>query len=277
MLIGIPALLGPDFLATLRAMGHGDELAIVDGNYPAEEHGRRVLRADGHGLIAVIDAVLTVLPVDDFVPEALFRASVKGDPSPARSGAPRDHRGLRAPCAGHDCRSPARRGVLRPGEVGLCRGCDKRAAALRQFHRPQGRHPSGGRAINDRLLRRSADRHAAAQIDRTTSRPLHPIRAAPSSTRRSRSAGSACRSNSSPACRRICSASSCATRSRRARSARVTRTFRTGRRRLPSCISSTATRAMSSTTRTPPAACFPPPTFRRSKATSTRCSSARSA
>lgn len=81
MLIGIPALLGPDFLATLRAMGHGDELAIVDGNYPAEEHGRRVLRADGHGLIAVIDAVLTVLPVDDFVPEALFCASVKGDPS----------------------------------------------------------------------------------------------------------------------------------------------------------------------------------------------------
>lgn len=81
MLIRIPALLGPDFLATLRAMGHGDELAIVDGNYPAEEHGRRVLRADGHGLIAVIDAVLTVLPVDDFVPEALFCASVKGEPS----------------------------------------------------------------------------------------------------------------------------------------------------------------------------------------------------
>jgi L-fucose mutarotase/ribose pyranase (RbsD/FucU family) len=35
MLIGIPPLLGPDFLATLRGMGHGDELAIVDGNYPA--------------------------------------------------------------------------------------------------------------------------------------------------------------------------------------------------------------------------------------------------
>ena len=48
MLIGIPPLLGPEFLATLRAMGHGDELAVVDGNYPAQEHGRRVLRADGH-------------------------------------------------------------------------------------------------------------------------------------------------------------------------------------------------------------------------------------
>ena len=37
MLIGIPALLGPELLATLRAMGHGDEIAIVDGNYPALE------------------------------------------------------------------------------------------------------------------------------------------------------------------------------------------------------------------------------------------------
>ncbi len=81
MLIGIPALLGPDFLAVLRAMGHGDELAIVDGNYPAQEHGRRVVRADGHGVIDVIDAVLTVLPVDDYVPQALFRASVKGEPA----------------------------------------------------------------------------------------------------------------------------------------------------------------------------------------------------
>jgi L-fucose mutarotase len=81
MLIGVPALLGPDFLSILRAMGHGDELAIVDGNYPAQEHGRRIVRADGHGIIEVIDAVLTVLPVDDFVPHALFCASVNGDPT----------------------------------------------------------------------------------------------------------------------------------------------------------------------------------------------------
>ena len=81
MLIGIPALLGPDFLSTLRAMGHCDELAIVDGNYPAADHGRRVLRADGHGVLEVIDAVLTVFPVDDFVPNALFCASVGGDPT----------------------------------------------------------------------------------------------------------------------------------------------------------------------------------------------------
>lgn len=81
MLIGIPSLLGPEFLAVLRAMGHGDEVAIVDGNYPAAEDARRLVRADGHGVIPVLEAVLAVLPVDDFVPEAIFRASVKGDPA----------------------------------------------------------------------------------------------------------------------------------------------------------------------------------------------------
>ena len=83
MLIGIPPLLGPDFLATLRAMGHGDEIAIVDGNYPAAEHARRLVRADGHGVLAVVEAVLTVMPVDHAVPAALFRASLNNDPAQA--------------------------------------------------------------------------------------------------------------------------------------------------------------------------------------------------
>jgi L-fucose mutarotase len=81
MLIGIPPLLGPDFLAVLRAMGHGDEIAIVDGNYPAVEHARRLVRADGHGVLAVVQAVLTVMPLDRAVPAALFRASLNNDPA----------------------------------------------------------------------------------------------------------------------------------------------------------------------------------------------------
>ena len=83
MLIGIPPLLGPDFLGVLRAMGHGDELAIVDGNYPALDHARRLVRADGHGLLAVVQAVLTVMPIDQAVPAALFRASLNNDPAQA--------------------------------------------------------------------------------------------------------------------------------------------------------------------------------------------------
>lgn len=80
MLKGIDPLLSPELLATLRAMGHGDEIAIVDGNYPALEHARRLVRLDGHHLIPVLNAVLSVMPIDDFVPEAMFRSTVGGKP-----------------------------------------------------------------------------------------------------------------------------------------------------------------------------------------------------
>ncbi|TGT54012.1 hypothetical protein EN809_039010, partial [Mesorhizobium sp. M2E.F.Ca.ET.166.01.1.1] len=71
------------------------EIAIVDGNYPAEEQARRLIRADGHHVIPVLDAVLSVLPVDEAVPQALFRASVKGDPALADPV----HREMEAVCA----------------------------------------------------------------------------------------------------------------------------------------------------------------------------------
>lgn len=80
MLIGIPSILGPELLATLRAMGHGDELAIVDGNYPALDHARRLIRADGHGLIALLDAVLTLLPLDQAVAHPVLRTGWNNDP-----------------------------------------------------------------------------------------------------------------------------------------------------------------------------------------------------
>lgn len=81
MLIGIPPILGPELLSTLRAMGHGDEIALVDGNYPAEEHARRIIRADGIELLPMLDAILRVLPIDDFIEDAIFRSSAKGIPS----------------------------------------------------------------------------------------------------------------------------------------------------------------------------------------------------
>jgi L-fucose mutarotase len=108
MLIGIPPILGPDLLATLRAMGHTDEIAIVDGNYPALEHARRLIRADGHGLIPILDAVLQVMPVDDFSDQAIFRASVKGDPAVADPV----HREIEEVCAR---RAPGRKVIALAG------------------------------------------------------------------------------------------------------------------------------------------------------------------
>ncbi len=80
MLKGLDPLLSPDLLRVLRAMGHGDDLAIVDANYPAESAGRPVLRLDGHAATAVLDAVLSVLPLDTFVPHPAWVMEVVGEP-----------------------------------------------------------------------------------------------------------------------------------------------------------------------------------------------------
>lgn len=98
MLKGLDPLLSPELLATLRAMGHGDEIAIVDGNYPGAEHARRLIRLDGHRLIPVLDAVLSVLPIDDFVQEAIFRATVGAD----RDTLDAVHEEMIACCARHE-------------------------------------------------------------------------------------------------------------------------------------------------------------------------------
>jgi L-fucose mutarotase len=79
MLKGLNPLLGPDLLRALRAMGHGDEIAIVDANYPAETDARRLIRMDGHDAVSLLDAILSVLPIDTFVKEAVFRPAVQGD------------------------------------------------------------------------------------------------------------------------------------------------------------------------------------------------------
>jgi len=76
MLIGLPSLLGPEFLFALRSMGHGDEIALVDGNYPAQDHARRLVRTDGHGMVAVLEAILAVLPLDTEGGAAILRAGL---------------------------------------------------------------------------------------------------------------------------------------------------------------------------------------------------------
>ena len=79
MLKGLDPLLGPELLKNLRAMGHGDEIAIVDGNYPADTDAKRLIRMDGHGVPEIMNAILSVMPLDEFVPEAVFRPAAYND------------------------------------------------------------------------------------------------------------------------------------------------------------------------------------------------------
>ena len=79
MLKNIPPILGPELLYTLRAMGHGDEIAIVDANYPGDSAGPELVRLDGLTATDVLDAVLTLMPLDTFVDEQAFGMQVVGD------------------------------------------------------------------------------------------------------------------------------------------------------------------------------------------------------
>lgn len=80
MLKNLDPLLTPELLFTLRAMGHGDEIALVDANYPAAASGRPLIRMEGLSATRVLEAVLSVLPLDEFVPCAAFRMQVVDDP-----------------------------------------------------------------------------------------------------------------------------------------------------------------------------------------------------
>ncbi len=67
MLKGLDPLLSPELLHVLAEMGHGDEIALVDRNFPATATARRLVRLDGCDLPAAARAVLSVLPLDTFV------------------------------------------------------------------------------------------------------------------------------------------------------------------------------------------------------------------
>jgi L-fucose mutarotase len=80
MLKGLHPLLHPNLLQALAAMGHGDEIAIVDANFPSASLGRRVLHVAGASAPDVLRAVLSVFPLDTVVVPAAFTMEVVDDP-----------------------------------------------------------------------------------------------------------------------------------------------------------------------------------------------------
>lgn len=80
MLRNIDPILSPELLYTLRAMGHGDEIVIADANFPGSSSGPECIRADGSSASEVLQAVLSVMPLDTFVPDPALTMQVVGDP-----------------------------------------------------------------------------------------------------------------------------------------------------------------------------------------------------
>ena len=83
MLKGIPRILSPELLKILCEMGHSDTLVLADGNFPSESIGKnaKVVRCDGHGIPALLEAILQLFPLDGYVEHPVHLMEVMpGDP-----------------------------------------------------------------------------------------------------------------------------------------------------------------------------------------------------
>ena len=69
MLKGVPKILSPELIKILAEMGHGDEIVIADGNFPSENYGQRVVRADACDGCKMLDAVMKLIPLDTYATE----------------------------------------------------------------------------------------------------------------------------------------------------------------------------------------------------------------
>jgi L-fucose mutarotase len=83
MLRGIPPAISPDLMHVLLSMGHGDEIVLADGNFPAATHAKRLVRADGHGVPDILAAIAPFFPLDAYVDDrAVVMATVEDIPEP---------------------------------------------------------------------------------------------------------------------------------------------------------------------------------------------------
>ncbi|CAM3990566.1 fucose isomerase [Bacillus cereus] len=82
MLKGIPKIISPDLMKVLLEMGHGDEIVLADGNFPAASCGARLIRCEGHGVLEVLQAILQFFPLDTYSNHSVsLMEVVDGDPT----------------------------------------------------------------------------------------------------------------------------------------------------------------------------------------------------
>jgi L-fucose mutarotase len=79
MLKGISPYIGPDLLAVLHRMGHGDEIVLADAHFPGHSLGPQVLRAEGIPVKALLDGILPLFELDSYAPPLVMMEVVPGD------------------------------------------------------------------------------------------------------------------------------------------------------------------------------------------------------
>ena len=79
MLKGISPLISPELLAALCTMGHGEELVLADAHFPATQCNDYVIRADGHKITDLLDAILPLIEIDSYVDDPLVMMAAVGD------------------------------------------------------------------------------------------------------------------------------------------------------------------------------------------------------
>lgn len=80
MLKKIPKNISPQLLKVLMEMGHGDEIVIADGNYPAASNARNLVRCDGLNVPELLKSILELMPLDQYVENSVaLMEVVKGD------------------------------------------------------------------------------------------------------------------------------------------------------------------------------------------------------
>lgn len=83
MLRGISPLLSPELLAILMEMGHGDEIVLGDANFPGHTMNDTVVRADGLEIPPLLDAIMTLMPLDSYNEwQVGLMETVGDDPTP---------------------------------------------------------------------------------------------------------------------------------------------------------------------------------------------------
>ncbi|MBQ6677220.1 MAG: fucose isomerase [Clostridia bacterium] len=79
MLKGVPAIIPPELLMRLCELGHGDEFTIGDANFPAHSYCDNVIRMDGHGVPEILDAILQLIPLDQYVDHPITVMAIPED------------------------------------------------------------------------------------------------------------------------------------------------------------------------------------------------------